>query len=254
MVLSYFCGGSTPVKSDPEASDKEAVPTPDSAESDIEEVPQVQLLWTKNGLMDPKSGHMVTVPAPTKDADMMACYKMLETITSSDLGLDLMTSVMATKTKSPRTTPTKPSPVQDRARTVRTSPHERASSPPSPLQYPTRLYTRDYEWNQRDSEQVFEKFKTNFETLHAPIGDAALRHFKKAYGTWAQNCRERGRFEAFDYALRIAEHAYGDRLSYNDRRWILNQYHKINQQAHNQAVRATTGKHKSSSISRSRSP
>ena len=129
MVLSYFRGGSTPVKSDPEASDKEAVPTLDSAKSEIEEVPQVQLLWTKNGLTDPKSGHMVSVPAPTKQADMTACYEMLETVASSELGLAIVTSFMATK--SPRTTPTKPSPVQDRACTLRYSPHERASSPPS---------------------------------------------------------------------------------------------------------------------------
>ena len=40
MVLSYFHGGSTPVKSDPEASDKEAVPTPDLAQSKVEEVPR----------------------------------------------------------------------------------------------------------------------------------------------------------------------------------------------------------------------
>ena len=227
--------GSTPVKSDPDASAKEAVSTPDSTESDIEEVPQVQLLWTKNGLADPKSGHMVSVPAPTKPADMAACYEMLETVASSDLGLAIVTSFMATK--SPRTTPTKPSPVQDRARTVRTSPHERASSPPSPLQYPTRLYTRDYEWNQRDSEQVFEKFKTDFETLHAPIGDAALRHFKKAYGTWAQNCRERGRFEAFDYALTLAERAYEQDLCQQEMRWFTEQREKIGTYAYNQLKR-----------------
>ena len=114
--------GSTPVKSDPEASAKAAVSTPDSkdsTESDIEEVPQVQLVWTKNGLADPKSGHMVTVPAPTKPTEMVACYEMLETVASSDLGLSIVTSFLATK--SPRATPTKPSPVHDRARTVRTS-------------------------------------------------------------------------------------------------------------------------------------
>ena len=239
--------GSTPVKSDPDASAKEAASTPDSTESDIEEVPQVQLVWTKNGLADPKSGHMVSVPAPTNPADMAACYEMLETVASSDLGFAIVTSFMATK--SPRATPTKPSPVHHRARTVRTSPperarrtvrtspHEQASSPPSPLQYPVRLYTRDYAWNQRDSKQVFEKFKTDFETLHAPIGDAALRHFKKAYGTWAQNCRERGRFEAFDYALTLAERAYEDELCQQDMRWFKEQREKIGTYAHNQLKR-----------------
>ena len=78
---------------------------------EVEEVPQVQLLWTKNGLSDPKSGHMVSVPAPTKQADMTECYEMLETVASSGLGLAIVTSFMATK--SPRTTPTNPSPVQD---------------------------------------------------------------------------------------------------------------------------------------------
>ena len=235
-MFSLLCG-STPVKSDPDASPKEAVSTPASTESDIEEVPQVQLVWTQNGLADPKSGHMVSVPAPNKPADMAECYEMLETVASSDLGFAIVTSFMATK--SPRTTPTKPSPVQDRARTVRTSPNEQASSPSSrtTLQYPVRLYTRDYEWNQRDSKQVFEKFKTDFETLHAPIGDAALRHFKKSYGSWAQNCRERGRFEAFDYALTLAERAYEHELCLQDMRWFKEQREKIGTYAFNQLKR-----------------
>ena len=239
MVLSYFRGGSTPVKSDPEASDKEAVPTPDSAQSDIEEVPQVQLLWTKNGLMDPKSGHMVTVPAPTKDADMTACYEMLETVTSSELGFDLVTSVMATKSKSPRTTPTKPSPVQDRDRAVRFSPVEQASSPATLLilPYPARKYTRPHEWDADASKEVYEKFKTDYEGLHGPIGDVVFNHFKLLYSSWVQNSRERGRFEAFEYALDVAELAYEGLLSVEDRNWIVFRRKKIVQLSLNQVQR-----------------
>ena len=236
MVLSYFRGGSTPVKSDPEASDKEAVPTPDSAQSEVEEVPQVQLLWTKNGLMDPKSGHMVTVPAPTKDADMTACYEMLETVASSELGLAIMTSLMATRSPS---TPTKPSPVQDRARTIRFSPVEHASSPATQMipPYPGHKYTRPHEWNVETSKEVFAKFKTDYEGLHGPIGDVVFNHFKLLYSSWVQNSRERGRFEAFEYALDVAELAYEGLLSIEDRNWIVFRRKKIVQLSLNQVQR-----------------
>ena len=99
------------------------------------------------------------------------------------------------------------------------------------------MYTRDYQWNQQISKQVFEKFKTEFEDLYAPIGDAALRHFKKAYGSWAQNCRERGRFEAFDYALTLAERAYEDELLLEDMKWFKQQREKIGTYAINQLKR-----------------
>ena len=130
-----------------------------------------------------------SVLAPTTENEMPACYKMLEIVSSSAVGLSVMTSFMATKSA----TPTKPSPVQDRDRTPRSSPQERASRAPSrtPPPYPAQKFTRESEWNPYSSKKVFQKFKADFEKLHcSPIDDVAFSHFKLVYTSWAQNSRE----------------------------------------------------------------
>ena len=94
----------------------------------------------------------------------------------------------------------------------------------------------------------FKKFQADFKQLHsAPIGDNNFGHFKISHSPWVQNCRERGRFEAFNYALQIADHAYGAGLSLEDRDWVLNQQRKIVQMARNQVERVETLKRKRSS-------
>ena len=112
--------------------------------------------------------------------------------------------------------------------------------------YPARKYTRDYEWNPEASKQVFTKFKTDYEGLHGPIGDVPFHHFRLVYSSWVQNSRERGRFEAFEHALDVAELAYEGLLSLEDRSWIDFWRKKIENLSRNQAQRVETLKRKRS--------
>ena len=70
-----------------------------------------------------------------------------------------------------------------------------------------------------------------------PIEVAPIEVFNQSFPGWLQNCREHGRFEAFEYCLDVAVHADGETLSLKDRECTLLQKSKILMFARNQAVR-----------------